>query len=300
MLYCSVMTEKQTVLVTGGAGMIGSQLIELLLPKYRVISLDNYFIGKKENHIAGAEYIEGHTKDIETLLGKETPALIFHLGEYSRVEQSFKDLELVWQSNVVGTHCVLEYWRARNTADQKCKLVYAESSTKFADGGMGRDQSPYAWMKASNTELVGNYGKWFDLPYAITYFYNAYGPRELSEGPYASVMGRFKTQYFAGEPITVVSPGTQKRNFTHVEDLARGLLLVGEKGDGDEYGLGSPEAYSVLDIANMFGGEITMLPERKGNRMESLVDTSRAEREFGWKPQRTVGAYVESLKASKK
>ena len=293
------MAEKQTVLVTGGAGMIGSQLIELLLPKYRVVSLDNYFIGKKENHIAGAEYIEGHTKDIEKLLGREKPAIIFHLGEYSRVEQSFKDLELVWQSNVLGTHCVLEYWRAKNTSGQKCKLVYAGSSTKFADGGMGRDQSPYAWMKASNTELVENYGRWFDLPYAITYFYNAYGPRELSSGPYASVMGRFKTQFAAGESITVVAPGTQKRNFTHVEDLARGLLAVGEKGHGDEFGLGSHESYSVLDIAKMFTDNITMLPERQGNRMESIVDTSRAEEEFGWKATHTVRDYIESLKAQK-
>lgn len=288
------MEDTKTVLVTGGAGMIGSQLIELLLPKYRVVSLDNYFIGKKENHIKGAEYIEGHTKDIDTLLSAETPSIIFHLGEYSRVEQSFQDVELVWQSNVAGTFRVLEYWRAR-----KCKLVYAGSSTKFADGGMGRDQSPYAWMKASNTELVRNYGNWFDLPYAITYFYNAYGPRELSEGPYASVIGRFKTQYQNGQPITVVAPGTQKRNFTHVEDLARGLLAVGEGGSGDEYGLGSPESYSILDIAKMFGAEIQMLPERKGNRMESIVDTSRAEREFGWKPEHTVREYIESLKMKK-
>ena len=287
---------KQTVIVTGGAGMIGSRLIEMLLPKYRVVSLDNYFIGKKENHVEGAEYVEGHTKDIEKFLGGEKPTIIFHLGEYSRVEQSFKDVELVWQSNVAGTFRVLEYWRARCFPDKPCKLVYAGSSTKFADGGMGRDQSPYAWMKASNTELVRNYGSWFDLPYAITYFYNAYGPRELSDGPYASVIGRFKTLYRNGKPITVVAPGTQKRNFTHVEDLARGLLAVGEKGQGDEYGLGSPESYSVLDIAQMFGGQIEMLPERAGNRMESIVDTSRAEKEFGWKPEHTVREYIESLK----
>lgn len=283
--------EKQTVLVTGGAGMIGSSLIELLLPTYRVVSLDNYFIGRKENHITGAEYVEGHTKDIEKLLGKEKPAIIFHLGEYSRVEQSFQDLELVWQSNVVGTHYVLEYWRARGG-----KLVYAGSSTKFADGGMGRDQSPYAWMKATNTELVRNYGNWFDLPYAITYFYNAYGPRELSEGPYASVIGRFKTLYKQGQPLTVVAPGTQKRNFTHVADLARGLLMVGERGHGDEFGLGSHESYSVLDIAKLFTDNIIMFPERKGNRMESIVDTARAESEFGWKAEHTVRDYIESIK----
>ena len=285
------MTEKATILVTGGAGMIGSRLIEMALPTYRVISLDNYFIGKKENHIAGAEYIEGHTKDIEALLGTENPKIIFHLGEYSRVEQSFQDLPLVWESNVLGTHMVLEYWRKRG-----CKLVYAGSSTKFADGGMGRHQSPYAWMKASNTELVGNYGSWFNLPYAVTYFYNAYGPRELSVGPYASAIGIFKRLYKEGKPITVRAPGTQKRNFTYVDDLARGLLMVGEKGKGDDYGLGSPESYSILEIAKMFTDNIEMLPERPGNRMDSVVDTSKAKNEFGWKTSMSVRDYIEQLK----
>ncbi len=288
------MSDKETVIVTGGAGLIGPSLIERLLPTYRVVSLDNYFIGKKENHIDGAEYIEGHTKDIERLLGKESPKIIFHLGEYSRVEQSFADLPFVWQSNVEGAFRVFEYWRTRG-----CKLVYAGSSTKFADGGLGRDQSPYAWMKASNTELVRNYGNWFSLPYAVTYFYNNYGPRELAEGPYASVMGRFKKQYWAGEPITVVAPGTQKRNFTHVEDTARALAAIGEGGQGDEYGIGSPESYSVLEIAKMFTDNIVMLPERKGNRMESVIDTSRVESEFGWKPEHTVREYIESLKKQK-
>lgn len=284
--------------------MIGSRLIELLLPTYRVVSLDNYFIGKKENHIPGAEYREGHTKDIETLCGDLNPAIIFHLGEYSRVEQSFNDVELVWQSNVMGTHYVLEYWRRLNMAKPAspggCKIVYAGSSTKFADGGMGRDQSPYAWMKASNTELVRNYGNWFKLPFAITYFYNGYGPRELAEGPYASVIGRFKTLFWAGEPITVVAPGTQRRNFTHVNDLARGLKMVGEQGHGDEYGLGSHESFSVLELAQMFTDNIVMLPERQGNRMESIVDTTKVEKEFDWKPEHTVGEYIESLKAQKK
>jgi UDP-glucose 4-epimerase len=289
------MADKKTVVVTGGAGLIGSELIGLLLPKYRVVSLDNYFIGRKENHIEGAEYVEGNTKDIESLLAGLQPAIIFHLGEYSRVEQSFADVELVWQSNVLGTFRVFEYWRK-----QGCKLVYAGSSTKFADGGLGRDQSPYAWMKASNTELVRNYSQWFDLPYATAYFYNAYGPRELSKGQYASVIGRFKRQFWAGEPITVVSPGTQRRNFTYVGDIARGLLAVGEQGDGDEYGLGSHESYSVLDIANMFTDNITMLPERPGNRIDSKVDTTRAEREFGWKPEMSVRDYIASLKLQKK
>ncbi|MBV9159677.1 MAG: NAD-dependent epimerase/dehydratase family protein [Candidatus Kaiserbacteria bacterium] len=285
---------KETVIVTGGAGLIGSHLIELLLEKYRVISLDNYFIGKESSHIEGAEYIEGHTKDIEQLLGNEKPVIIFHLGEYSRVEQSFNDVELIWDLNVHGTFRVLEYWRKRG-----CRLVYAGSSTKFADDGLGRDQSPYAWMKATNTELVQNYGTWFSLPYAITYFYNNYGPRELSEGPYASVIGRFKEQYRKGEPITVTSPGSQERMFTYVKDTARALLMVGEKGQGDGYAIGSGEKISILELAKLFSDNITMLPERKGNRMLSAIDTSKIEKEFGWKPEMNVRKYVEMLKSCK-
>ena len=288
------MAEKQTVLVTGGAGLIGPSLIELLLPKYRVVSLDNYFIGSEKNHVEGAEYIKGHTKDIEALLGKESPAIIFHLGEYSRVEQSFDDIALVWDLNVVGTFSVLEYWKKRH-----CKLLYAGSSTKFSDSGHGRDQSPYAWMKATNTELVVNYGGWFNLPYAITYFYNNYGPRELSEGPYASVIGRFKEQYRKGKSITVVAPGTQKRNFTHVDDTARAVLMVGENGQGDEYGIGSPESYTILEIAKMFSDNVVMLPERRGNRIDSVVDTTKVEKEFGWKSEHTMREYIASLKAEK-
>jgi len=283
--------QNKVALVTGGAGLIGSELIELLIPTYRVVSLDDYSIGSKKNHVTKAEYVEGHTKDIENLLGQEHPTIIFHLGEYSRVEQSFDDLERVWESNVAGTFAVLQFWKKRN-----CKLVYAGSSTKFSNNGLGRHQSPYAWMKATNTELVVNYAKWFNLSYAITYFYNAYGPRELSEGPYASVIGRFKTQYREGKPLTVTEPGTQRRNFTHVHDIARGLLMVGEKGHGDEYGLGSSTSYSILDVARMFGGEIQMLPERPGNRIDSHVDTSRAEKEFGWKCEHSLADYIESLK----
>jgi len=285
------MSQKETILVTGGAGMIGSRLIEMALPTYRVVSLDNYFIGRKENHIDGAEYVEGHTKDVEKLVGQESPKIIFHLGEYSRVEQSFTDLPLVWESNVLGTHCVFEFWRKR-----QCKLVYAGSSTKFADGGMGRDGSPYAWMKATNTELARNYGNWFNLPYAVTYFYNAYGQRESTDPRYGTVIGIFKTLYKEGKPITVRAPGTQKRNFTHVDDLARGLLMVGERGQGDDYGLGAPESYSILDIAKMFTDNIEMLPERPGNRMDSIVDTSKAEKEFGWKSQMTVKEYIDRIK----
>ena len=285
------MDKKKIVLVTGGAGFIGSHLIEKLLKSGALVySLDDYSTGKKENHISGATYIEGSTKDIGKLVSFK-PNIIYHLGEYSRVEKSFDDMEKVWESNKNGTFAVLEFCRKHS-----CKLIYAGSSTKFGDGGLGRDQSPYAWTKASNTELVRNYGSWFALPYAITYFYNVYGPREIANGPYATLIGIFKEKYKNNEPLTVVSPGTQKRNFTHVDDIVRGMLLVGERGEGDDYGLGSEKAYSVLDIANMFGGEIEMLPERKGNRMSSNIDLSRSRHELDWQAEKTIEDYIADVK----
>lgn len=287
---------KKKILVTGGAGFIGSHLIGSLVTDddNLVFSLDNYFSGSKENHIAGATYIEGHTKDIEMLI-EFKPDIIFHLGEYSRVEQSFFELSTVWQSNMEGTFAVLEFCRKHDS-----KIIYAGSSTKYGDGGVGRDQSPYAWTKASNTELVRNYGDWFDIEYATTYFYNVYGPREISSGKYATLIAIFKDKFIKKEPFTVVSPGTQLRNFTHVEDIVRGLVMVGKQGQGDDYGLGSDEAYSILDISNMFGGEIVMLPARKGNRMNATLDVSRAKNELGWRAEIKVSdhisEFIESLK----
>lgn len=281
--------QRKTIVVTGGAGFIGSHLCERLVARgHQVISLDNYFTGSPDNHVAGVEYRTGHTKDIAQHI-PENPDNIFHLGEYSRVEISLTEPALVWDLNVAGTFAVLEYWRAK-----KCKLIYAGSSTKFGDGGLGRDQSPYAWTKATNTELVCNYGAWYGLSYAITYFYNVYGPGERA-GSYGTVIEIFRQQYTQGKPLGVVSPGTQKRNFTHVDDIVEGLLLVGEKGEGDEFGLGAREAYSVIEVAEMFGGNVEMLPERQGNRMSAMLDDAKS-RMLGWEPTRRLPEYIETLK----
>lgn len=278
------------VLVTGGAGFVGSNLCKVLLKKgYEVYSLDNYFTGSVENHIDGVEYIRGSTKDINELI-EFSPNYIYHLGEYSRVEQSFGDLEKVWEYNKAGTFAVLEF--CRNNA---CKLIYAGSSTKFGDGGLGRSQSPYAWTKASNTELVENYGTWFNVPYAIVYFYNVYGPNEICSGKYATLIALFAEKMRNNEKLTVVSPGTQKRNFTHIDDIISGLVLVGENGYGDEFGIGSPEAYSILEVAALFKGEIEMLPQRAGNRLTADVVTDKT-RELGWEPEKKLKDYVDSLR----
>ena len=283
--------EKQLAVVTGGAGFIGSHLCERLVKEgYEVISLDNYFTGTADNHIVGVEYREGHTKDIVTHIS-EVPELLFHLGEYARVEQSFNDVETVLESNVLGTIAVLEFVRAK-----KCKLVYAGSSTKFADAGIGKDQSPYAWTKASNTNLVQRYSDWFGIQYAITYFYNVYGPRERGDSGTGTLIGIFAEKYKNNEALSVRKPGTQHRNFTHVYDIVDGLIKVGEKGEGDEYGLGHPDSYSVLEVAEMFGGEIELLEERPGNRMNSAVDVHRAFLELGWSPKNSLPEYINSIK----
>lgn len=269
------------IVVTGGAGFIGSHLCERLVREgHQVISLDNYFAGSRDNHVPGVDYREGHTKDIEELIS-ERPDMVYHLGEYSRVEKSFEDIEQVWDLNQLGTFAVLEFVRQRNA-----KLVYAGSSTKFADNEVGANQSPYAWSKATSTELVKNYARWFGISYAITYFYNVYGPRERS-GALGTVIAMFKENYRQGKPLTVVLPGTQRRNFTHVEDIVDGLVRVGAKGEGDEFGLGDERSYTVSEIAELFGTDIVMLPERKGNRTASGIDTSKAK-SLGWEIRHSV------------
>ncbi len=287
-------TRAMKILVTGGAGFIGSHLCETLVSNkdYQIWSLDNYSTGSESNHISGVNYIKGSTSDIDDLINF-SPDIVYHLGEYSRVEQSFDDINTVWEYNKQGTFSVLQFCRKHAS-----KIVYAGSSTKFGDGGLGRSQSPYGWTKASNTELVENYGKWFDLPYAIVYFYNAYGRREISRGKYATLIGLFSEKMRNNEALSVVAPGTQKRNFTHVSDIVSGLILVGENGYGDEFGIGSPDAYSVLEVAKMFGGEIKMIEGRRGNRMTADVITDKTTA-LGWSSSKKLNEYIIELRKNR-
>lgn len=290
--------QKHKILVTGGAGFIGSHLCERLAQNERneVFSLDNYFTGSENNHVPKVTYIKGNTLDIESLINFK-PDIVYHLGEYSRVEQSFDDIEKVWQYNKDGMFAVLEF--ARRTGS---KILYAGSSTKFGDGGLGRSASPYAWTKATNTELVENYGEWFNVPFAITYFYNVYGPREIQDGKYATLIALFKEKMRKNEPLTVVSPGIQRRNFTYIGDVINALILVGENGYGDEFGIGSNESFTIEEIAHMFletegkdNNVLVMLPERKGNRMMADVITAKTEA-LGWKSTGSIKDYISKMK----
>lgn len=282
---------KTIMLVTGGAGFIGSHLCERLAKDKNndVYSLDNYSMGSVNNHIDNVTYIKGESVDIGSII-KFSPDIVYHLGEYSRVEQSFDDIQKVWQYNKDGIFSVLEFVRKIG-----CKILYAGSSTKFGDGGLGRSSSPYAWTKATNTELVMNYGNWFNVPYAITYFYNVYGDREIQYGKYATLIALFSEKMKQGKPLSIVAPGTQKRNFTHIDDVVNALILVGENGYGDNFGIGSHEAYSINEIATMYGGEIEILPERRGNRMTADV-ISEKTKALGWSSTKSVKDYIEELK----
>lgn len=279
------------ILVTGGAGHVGSHVIEILVkdPKNQVISLDNYFNGSTKNHINGAEYRKGHTKDIEKLI-PETPDVVYHLGEYARIAPSFDEPEKVFDMNLTGTAAVLEFCRKRGVG----KIVYSASSTKFAIEGDGRHQNPYSFTKATNVDLINDYGRWYKLPYAICYFYNAFGPRENGVGKYATLIAKFEQAYLKREPLTVVLPGTQKRNFTYVGDLARGIIQVAEKGVGDGYTLGSTKGYSIKEIAEAFGGPIKYV-EGYAGRMESGKAPNKAREEFGWETTVDIIDYIKDF-----
>lgn len=290
-------TSQKTVLVTGGAGFIGSHLCERLVKDgHRVISLDNYFTGSRDNHVPGVEYREGHTKDIAKLV-PETPDIIYHLGEYSRVAKSLEEPDIVKDLNVDGTFEVLEFWRKKGG-----KLVYAGSSTKFnqprEDGVEGRNLAPYTWMKAANSELVHNYGRWYGMPYAIVYFYNVYGPRERSGvDQYGTVIETFKQQYLSGSPFTIRRPGTQYRSFTHVDDTVNGIVLAGEKGIGDEYGISAKESFTLEQVANMFDSqrEKEWLPTTKTTRSATMADTRNITL-LGWVQEKTLPEYIDEIK----
>lgn len=282
-----MISKKKQILVTGGAGFVGSHLCEELAKdsNNRVVSLDCYFSGSKKNHVKNVEYIEGSTNSIDDLI-EFSPDKIFHLGEYSRVEQSFEDIDKVWDMNSKPILKILNFAKKHNS-----KLIYSGSSTKYSDDGLGRDKSPYAWIKAANTDLVKTYSSWFGLDYAITYFYNVYGGREIKTGKYATLIGIYQQAMRDNSDLNVVSPGTQKRNFTHIDDIVSALVLIGEKGHGDEFGIGSNESYTILEVANLFGGKIKMLPERKGNRMGGTLKTSRTK-SLGWKSKVSLREYI--------
>ena len=291
---------SQTLLVTGGAGFVGAGLIRSLLtdfPDAAIVSLDNYFTGVPENHVNDPRvtYLDGSTVDVAKIWadrGLARPEIVFHLGEYSRIVASFDDHDLTWEFNLLGTKEVVKF-----AATNGAKLIYAGSSSKFGNDGQDENLNPYAWTKAKNIEYIKNYATWYGLDYAITYFYNVYGPGQITSGKYATVMGIFEHKYLHGEPLPVVSPGTQTRDFTHIDDIVRGIVLVAQRGKGDGYLLGTGQEWPIIEVAKMFGVPFELVPALRGERVRGQADNTKAT-ELGWRPERRLDDYIAAFVAA--
>jgi len=282
------------ILVTGGAGFVGSNLINQLIVQYpesKISVLDNFFTGSLDNlSFLDNENITlhvGSTEDIEYHFINESFDLVYHFGEYSRIVKSFEDVNYVMKTNLHGTTRVLEMCRKWGA-----KLIYSASSSKFGNDGKDENLSPYAWAKSKMVELIKNYGEWFDLKYEICYFFNVYGPGQITVGDYATVIGIFERQYNSGEPLTVVSPGSQSRDFTHVEDIITGIIKATESGLNREWHLRSGKVHTILEVAEMFDHNWVMIPERRGERFTAEDIKTDTESRLGWKPKWDLSKYV--------
>ena len=281
------------ILVTGGAGFVGSNLIKKLKeenPEWQISSLDNYFTGKEENHHSGVTYYRGHTWEADSIFAKESFDIVYHFGEYSRIVQSFIDIDFVHRSILSGTPVILELCRKWNA-----KLIYSASSSKFGNNGEDENLSPYSWMKAKMVELIKNYGRWYELQYEICYFFNVYGPGQITKGDYATVVGIFERQYRAGEKCTVVSPGTQTRDFTHVYDIISGLIKASQLNENGEWHLRSGISKTIIEVAEMFG-DWEFIPERRGERSKSEELPTDTQLKLNWKPEYNLKDWIKSRK----
>lgn len=270
------------ILVIGGAGFIGSNLIaELLGHGHDVLSVDNYLTGSESNNHAEADYIYACASILPDL--NYNADVVFHLGEYSRVEQSDVEPWTCLKNTYRTLPSVLEYCAMR-----QAKLIYSGSSTKFSEAS-----NPYIVAKQLNTTLVQSICEQYGIRYAITYFYNVYGPNEIESGPYATVVAKFLMAKRQGQRVMLTGTGEQRRHFTHVDDIVNGLITIADDGYGDGYGIGSEEAYSIKELADMIGLSYGYAPDKPSNRKECLLVTEKTKA-LGWKSHRKLGTYIKA------
>ena len=263
---------KNIIVVTGGAGFVGSNLISFLLKKtkFKIISIDNYSTGKKENHLKDRRvlYIKGNTKNINQTLKKKKNKIktVFHFGEFSRIFQSFLKMDECINSNSIGSHEIFNF-----CLSNKIKLIYSATSASIGNKGDDKNLSPYAFTKAKNLELLENLKKWFNFKFEIIYFYNVYGPGQIKEGSMATIIGIFEDQFKKKIPLTVVKPGSQSRRFTHIDDTIEACYHAWKKNKCRHYSISHKKSYTVFEVAKMFKTKIKFLPPRKGERYASAL-----------------------------
>ena len=263
---------KNIIIVTGGAGFVGTNLIELFIKKtkYKIISIDNYSSGSKKNHIINKRitYIRGHTKNISRALFDKRKRIhsIFHFGEFARIYQSFLKLNQCIDSNSIGTHEVFNFCLKNNI-----KLIYSATSASLGNFGADKNLSPYAFTKAKNLEMLENLKKWFNFKFEIIYFYNVYGPRQICKGDMATVIGIFENCYKKNIPLPVVLPGTQTRRFTHIKDTVEVCYYAWKKNKCRHYSISNKKSISIKNTAKFFKRKIKLLPTRKGERYASAL-----------------------------
>mgnify|MGYP006099915901 FL=1 len=279
------MLKKNIIVITGGAGFVGTNLIKLFLKKtkHKILSIDNYSSGTKFNHIKNTrvKYIKGKTSDIEKLIKKPNEIKsVFHFGEFARIYQSFLKMNECIDSNSVGTNAVFNF-----CLKNKIKLIYSATSASLGNRGDDKNLSPYAFSKTKNLELLENLKKWFNFKYEVIYFYNVYGPHQICRGQMSTVIGIFEDHYKKNKPLPLVKPGTQTRRFTHINDTVNICFQAWKKNMCRHYSIANKKSYSLIEVAKMFKSKVKFLPKRPGERYASaLTDknlSNKIYRNFG-------------------
>jgi len=277
---------KNILVVTGGAGFVGSNLISFLLKKtkYRLISLDNYSSGSKKNHVINKriKYFNCHTKEVNQILNRFKSKInaIFHFGEFSRIYQSFNNMNECIQSNTIGSNAVFDFCLKNNI-----KLIYSATSASLGNHGKDKNLSPYAFTKSKNIEFLENLKRWFNFKYEVIFFYNVYGPNQIREGTMSTVIGIFENCYLKKKPMPVVKPGSQSRRFTHIDDTINVCYKAWKLNKSRYYSISNKKSYSIIEVAKLFNSKIKFLPPRKGERFASaltnIYDSSKVYKNFG-------------------